>query len=96
MPKVEVLISVSPKREVIPELRKHDRDTGSAPVQIGLLSARIEELTEHLKIHKKDNHSRYGLLKMVGRRRRLLKYLQGEDPQMYRTVISKLGIRVRR
>ena len=87
---------VSSKRETIPGLRGHDADTGSAPVQIALLSARIEELTEHLKVHKKDKHSRYGLLKMVGRRSRLLKYLQRRDAEKYREVISQLGIRARR
>ncbi len=86
----------SPKRELLDELRLNADDTGSAPVQITLLSARIEELTDHLKLHKKDKHSRYGLLKMVGRRRRLLKYLQGRDPERYREVIEKLQIRARR
>ncbi len=87
---------VSEKRNFLAELRDHETDTGSAPVQITLLSARIEELTEHLKVHKKDNHTRYGLLKMVGRRSRLLKYLQRHNPERYRDVISKLGIRARR
>jgi len=86
----------SPKRSVLGELRSHPEDTGSAPVQIGLLSARIEELTEHLKAHKKDLHTRFGLLKLVGQRSRLLKYLQGTSPETYRTVIAKLGIRARK
>jgi small subunit ribosomal protein S15 len=90
------MVVTSPKRELIDELRLNPDDTGSAPVQIALLSARIEELTEHLKQHKKDKHSRYGLLKMVGRRRRLLKYLQDRDPERYRHVIDKLQIRARR
>ena len=90
------MVISSPKRELVDELRLNPSDTGSAPVQITLLSARIEELTEHLKLHKKDKHSRYGLLKMVGRRRRLLKYLQGRDPERYREVIEKLQIRARR
>ena len=87
---------VSEKRALLPELRLHDADTGSAPVQIGRLTARIEELTQHLKLHKKDKHSRHGLLKMVGRRSRMLKYLQRTDPGLYRNIISKLGIRARR
>ncbi len=90
------MVVTSPKRELVDELRLNPSDSGSAPVQITLLSARIEELTEHLKLHKKDKHSRYGLLKMVGRRRRLLKYLQGRDPERYREVIEKLQIRARR
>ena len=90
------MVISSPKRELVDELRLNPSDSGSAPVQITLLSARIEELTEHLKLHKKDKHSRYGLLKMVGRRRRLLKYLQGRDPERYREVIEKLQIRARR
>lgn len=87
---------VSSKRELVDGFRDHPSDTGSAPVQIALLSARIEELTEHLKTRKKDNHSRYGLLLMVGRRRRLLKYLRGKDPERYRDTITKLGIRAQR
>ena len=90
------MVVTSPKRELIDELRLNDDDTGSAPVQIALLSARIEELTGHLQQHRKDNHSRYGLLKMVGRRRRLLRYLQDRDPDRYRQVIDKLQIRARR
>ena len=90
------MVISSAKRELVDELRLNPSDSGSAPVQITLLSARIEELTEHLKLHKKDKHSRYGLLKMVGRRRRLLKYLQGRDPERYREVIEKLQIRARR
>ena len=90
------MVVTSPKRELIDELRLNDDDTGSAPVQIALLSARIEELTGHLQQHRKDHHSRYGLLKMVGRRRRLLRYLQNRDPDRYRQVIDKLQIRARR
>jgi len=90
------MVVTSPKRELIDELRLNSDDTGSAPVQIALLSARIEELTEHLKQHKKDRHWRYGLHKRVGRRRRLLKYLQDRDPERYRQVIDKLQIRARR
>ena len=68
-------------------------DTGSPEVQIAILTARIQELTEHLKVHKQDNHSRRGLLKMVGRRRSLLNYLQKKDIERYRAIIKKLGIR---
>ncbi len=88
--------ALSPKRQLTDELRLGPSDTGSAPVQITLLSARIEELTEHLKTHQKDQHSRHGLLRMVGRRRRLLKYLRRRDPERFRDVITKLQIRARR
>ena len=71
----------------------HEGDTGSPEVQIALLTKRINDLTEHLKIHKKDNHSRRGLLKMVGHRRNLLMYLQKNDIERYRTIIDKLGLR---
>ena len=86
---------VSPKREQVDALRLHSDDTGSAPVQIARLSARIEELTEHLKLHRGDKHTRYGLLRMVGRRSRLLKYLRRTQPETYREVITTLGLRVR-
>lgn len=81
------------KTEVIHQYRVHDSDTGSPEVQIALLSNRISYLTEHFKSHAKDHHSRRGLLKMVGRRRRLLDYLKKTDVSRYRTVIEKLGIR---
>ena len=81
------------KTGVIQDNRIHDKDTGSPEVQVAILTARINELTEHLKVHKKDNHSRRGLLKMVGRRRNLLDYLQKKDVERYRTLIVKLGIR---
>lgn len=81
------------KTEVIQQYRVHDSDTGSPEVQIALLSNRISYLTEHFKSHAKDHHSRRGLLKMVGRRRRLLDYLKKTDVDRYRTVIDKLGIR---
>ena len=81
------------KTKVIEENRTHPTDTGSPEVQIAILTARINELNEHLKIHKNDNHSRRGLLKMVGRRRNLLKYLQNKDVERYRSIIAKLGIR---
>ena len=81
------------KSNIITEYRVHDSDTGSPEVQIALLSNRITYLTEHFKSHAKDHHSRRGLLKMVGRRRRLLDYLKKTDLDRYRTVIEKLGIR---
>lgn len=81
------------KQKIILENARGDKDTGSPEVQIALLSTRIGELTEHLKTHTKDHHSRLGLLKMVGRRRRLLDYLQGEDIERYRAIIAKLGLR---
>ncbi len=71
----------------------HDTDTGSPEVQVAVLTERIKHLTEHLKIHKHDNHSRYGLLKMVGKRRRLLKYLSSQDVDRYRRLIASLGLR---
>lgn len=81
------------KTAIISEYATHEGDTGSPEVQIALLTTRINELTEHLKIHTKDHHSRRGLLKMVGRRRNLLTYLQKKDIERYRAVVKKLGIR---
>lgn len=81
------------KQKIISSFRKHDRDTGSPEVQIAILSERISYLTEHFKIHKGDHHSRRGLLKMVGQRRRLLNYLKGIDEDRYKQVIKQLGIR---
>ncbi|OJU12076.1 MAG: 30S ribosomal protein S15 [Clostridiales bacterium 43-6] len=81
------------KKEVIETYAKHEGDTGSPEVQIALLTTRINELTEHLKVHKKDHHSRRGLLKMVGHRRNLLAYLMKNDIERYRSIIGKLGIR---
>ncbi len=81
------------KQEIISEHATAEGDTGSPEVQIALLSRRISELTEHLKTHPKDHHSRRGLLRMVGRRRRLLDYLQREDVERYRTLIARLGLR---
>ena len=81
------------KKDIIAEFGKNEQDTGSAEVQIALLSDTINHLTEHMKIHKKDYHSRLGLLKMVGRRRRLLDYLKAKDLEGYRALIAKLGIR---
>lgn len=81
------------KDAIIVDFRTHDVDTGSSEVQIALLSARISYLTEHFKTHKKDHHSRRGLLKLVGRRRRLLDYLRRQDHERYQRVITRLGIR---
>ena len=81
------------KIEIVSEFRKHEKDTGSPEVQIALLSDRIRELTEHFKIHKKDHHSRRGLLKLVGQRRRLLDYLKKRNFDRYKDVIGRLGIR---
>ena len=81
------------KDAIIVDFRAHDVDTGSSEVQIALLSARITYLTEHFKTHKKDHHSRRGLLKLVGRRRRLLDYLRRQDHERYQRVITRLGIR---
>jgi small subunit ribosomal protein S15 len=81
------------KSEVIQRFGKHDGDTGSPEVQIALLTARINELTEHLREHKKDHHSRRGLLMMVGQRRRLLDYLRRQDIDRYRGLVSELGLR---
>ncbi|HPD88700.1 MAG TPA: 30S ribosomal protein S15 [Oscillospiraceae bacterium] len=81
------------KSAIIEENRLADNDTGSPEVQIAILTRRINDLNEHLKLHKKDNHSRRGLLKMVGRRRNMLNYLQKKDIERYRAIIAKLGIR---
>jgi small subunit ribosomal protein S15 len=81
------------KKELIEKYKKHDSDTGSPEVQIGLLTHRISYLTEHLKVHKKDHHSRRGLLMLVGKRRRLLNYVKGNDVQRYRSIIETLGLR---
>lgn len=81
------------KTAIIVANRTHENDTGSPEVQIAILTSRINTLTEHLKIHKKDHHSRRGLLKMVGKRRKLLNYLKSTDIERYRATIEKLGIR---
>ena len=81
------------KREVIDLFRIHDSDSGSAEVQIALLTERIKYLTEHFKVHKRDHHSRRGLLRMVGQRRRLLDYLKATKVERYRTVVKELGLR---
>ena len=80
-------------QEIIKEYGKSDSDTGSTEVQVGLLSKRIDHLTDHLKTHKKDHHTRRGLLMLVGKRKRLLQYLQNQDVQKYRDLIDKLGLR---
>jgi small subunit ribosomal protein S15 len=85
--------TVEVKGKIISEYRTHDTDTGSPQVQVALLTSRINELTEHFKTHTKDHHSRRGLLKLVGQRRRLLDYLKGKDLERYRSTIERLGIR---
>jgi len=84
---------IEKKREIIAKYRIHESDTGSPEVQIALLSERIAYLTEHFKIHKKDHHSRRGLLKLVGQRRRLLDYLRSKNVDRYKAIIAGLGIR---
>ena len=81
------------KQQIINEYRRDEKDTGSSEVQIALLTERINELTEHLKVHKKDNHSRRGLSKMVGKRRNLLNYLAKKDEEAYKDLVKKLGLR---
>jgi len=81
------------KQTIIDTYRVHDRDTGSPEVQVALLTERINYLTEHLKTHRKDHHSRRGLLKMVGQRRSLLNYLRDSDIQRYRLIVERLGLR---
>lgn len=87
------MLSKDRKTEIIDRFKKHEVDTGSPEVQIGILTERINVLTEHLKTHSKDHHSRRGLLKMVGHRRRLLSYLQKQDVERYRAVVKDLGLR---
>ena len=81
------------KEKIIKTYKRDEKDTGSPEVQIALLTERIAELTEHLKVHTKDNHSRRGLLKMVGKRRNLLNYLAKKDIERYREIVEKLGLR---
>ena len=85
--------NLPPKADTITENRLHESDAGSPEVQIALLSDRINHLTEHLKVHKKDHHSRRGLLMLVGRRRRMLDYVRKNDVERYRAIIAKLGLR---
>jgi len=87
------VLATERKQGIISEFKTHEGDTGSPEVQIALLSERITYLTEHFRTHKKDHHSRRGLLKIVGQRRRLLDYLKKKDVERYRTIIQKLGIR---
>ncbi len=87
------MITKDQKTAIIESNRKHETDTGSPEVQIAILTERINQLTEHLKVHKKDNHSRQGLFKMIGQRRALLNYLIDNDIERYRAIIAKLGIR---
>ena len=87
------MLTVANKNDIIKEFQTAEGDTGSPQVQIAILTARINLLTEHLKVHKKDHHSRRGLLKMVGKRKRLLRYLNKKDVECYRSLIAKLGIR---
>lgn len=86
-------LTVEKKTEIVENYRTHNADTGSPEVQIAILSEKIGYLTEHFKVHAKDHHSRRGLLRMVGKRRRLLDYLKDKDVARYRTVIERLGIR---
>ena len=88
-----MVMQTEQKLAIIKQYGKTEGDTGSPEVQIALLTARISELTEHFKVHKKDFHSRQGLLTLVGRRRHLLKYLQNTEVQRYRAIIEKLGLR---
>lgn len=86
-------LNLEQKQSIIGKHRLHDTDTGSPEVQVAILTERINYLTEHLKVHKKDHHSRRGLLKMVGQRRGLLNYLSKKDINRYRAIIEKLGLR---
>jgi len=86
-------LDVEKRKDIIGSYRLHEKDTGSPEVQIALLTARIEYLTEHFKTHKKDHHSRRGLLKLVGQRRNLLDYVKNKDVARYRNVIQRLGLR---
>jgi small subunit ribosomal protein S15 len=86
-------LSKAAKTDLIEQYRRHDSDSGSPEVQIAVLTNRISYLTEHFKLHRKDNHSRRGLLELVGRRRRLLDYLRDVDDARYRAIIERLGIR---
>jgi len=88
-----VVLTTENKKNLIDRFKLHESDTGSPEVQIGLLTHRISYLTEHLKVHKKDHHSRRGLLILVGRRRRLLNYVKNNDVKRYRTIIETLGLR---
>ena len=86
-------LTVEQKKEILSEYGLHETDTGSAEAQVAMLTKRISDLTEHLKLHKHDHHTRRGLLGLVGKRRRLLRYLQNVDINRYRSLIEKLGLR---
>ncbi len=86
-------LTLEAKKAIMAEFKLHDSDTGSPEVQVALLTQRIKDITEHLKIHKKDFHTRRGLLKLIGQRRRLLDYVQGKDIERYRKLIKTLGLR---
>ena len=88
-----MVLTSKEKKDLIEQFKLHEDDTGSPEVQVGLLTHRITYLTEHLKVHKKDHHSRRGLLILVGRRRRLLNYVKNKDVKRYRTIIDALGLR---
>lgn len=88
-----MVLSGEDKRQLIEEYKLHESDTGSPEVQIALLTHRISNLTEHFKVHKKDHHSRRGLLILVGKRRRLLNYVKNKDVKRYRSIIENLGLR---
>lgn len=88
-----MVLTTKDKKELIDQFKLHEDDTGSPEVQVGLLTHRISYLTEHLKVHKKDHHSRRGLLVLVGRRRRLLNYVKNKDVKRYRAIIEALGLR---
>ena len=90
---IPLAITSDDKQTIFTRFSQHEGDTGSPEVQVALLTKRIDDLTEHLKIHKKDHHSRRGLLKMVGRRRRLLDYLQAKDMERYRSIVKELDLR---
>jgi small subunit ribosomal protein S15 len=88
-----VALTTEQKKEILGQYGLHDSDTGSPEAQIAMLSKRISDLTEHLKVHRHDHHSRRGLLLLVGRRKRLLKYIEKVDVERYRTLIGRLGLR---
>jgi small subunit ribosomal protein S15 len=90
---MKVVLSAENKKEIIDRFKMHEKDTGSAEVQVAILSNRINYLTDHFKTHKKDHHSRRGLLKLVGQRRRLLNYLKKRDSTRYQGIIKELGLR---
>jgi small subunit ribosomal protein S15 len=92
-PGIEVHVYMAEKAAIIAEHRTHETDTGSPEVQVALLTDRINHLTEHLRVHKSDHHTRRGLMMLIGQRRRLLNYVQRNDVERYRTLIGKLGIR---